>query len=256
MSTGPRSRPGGPEPVMLDGPSTAGFTTASTSGDGPRPLLPRTRAGAVAFPDRLSRAPRRGLPPVSADAARIALTRPPLTGADLTTGWRCDALLPAGGIAKMGDHWFDHGRQIPDYVADALDALCDSSAVALAEPDAWGMQRTTLTGTGIIRFQQVSRQRQMAQPLPASGSVHAAGWLADHPCAKNMVQSVWDTLAELELSCHHPGPIAALRQVLTHHQPTPTGRCRACRRWRWRRRRFPCIVWHQIHAGLRYGPIP
>jgi hypothetical protein len=179
-----------------------------------------------------------------------ATTRPPLTGTDLYD-WMALRRVNAGGIARMGDHWFDHGRQIPDYVADSLAALCDSSAVTLAEPDGWGMRRAALTNAGRGRFQQLCRQRQTVQPLPALGSVAAVAWLADHPCARKMVQSVWDTLAELETSCHHPGPIAALRRVLTHHQPTAAGRCRACRRWRWHRRRFPCIVWHQIHAALR-----
>jgi hypothetical protein len=183
------------------------------------------------------------------------MTRPSLTGADLYD-WMALRRVSAGGIARMGDHWFDHGPQIPSDVADALAILCDSSAVALAELGGSGLQRAALTDTGSARFQQLCRHRQTAARLPAPGSVEAVAWLADHQCAKSMVQSVWDTLAELEQSCHHPGPIAALRRVLTHHQPTPAGRCRACRRWRWRRRRFPCIVWHQIHAALRYSPVP
>lgn len=179
-----------------------------------------------------------------------AMSRPVLTGTDLYD-WMALRRVNAGGIARMGDQWFDHGRQIPDYVADSLAALCDSSAVALAELDGWGMRRAALTNAGRARFQQLCRQRQTVQPLPAPVSVAAVAWLADHSCAKNMVQSVWDMLAELETSGHHPGPIAALRRVLTHHQPTARGRCRVCRRWRWHRRRFPCIVWHQIHAALR-----
>lgn len=73
--------------------------------------------------------------------------------------------------------------------------------------------------------------------------------LADHPHARKLVRSVWDKLAELERAGHHAGAIAALRLVLTHHQPTSAGRCRTCHRWTWRRR-FPCIVWHQIHGEL------
>jgi hypothetical protein len=44
-----------------------------------------------------------------------------------------------------------------------------------------------------------------------------------------------DKLTELERAGHHPDSLAALRSVLAEHQ---------------RRRRFPCIVWHQIHIGL------
>lgn len=81
-------------------------------------------------------------------------------------------------------------------------------------------------------------------------STQTRDWLTDHPQARALVRSVWDTLAELEQAGQHPGPLDALRRVLTHHQPTPTGRCHTCRRRAWRCRPFPCIVWHQIHGEL------
>ena len=77
-----------------------------------------------------------------------------------------------------------------------------------------------------------------------------SAWLADHSQVRKLVDSVSDTLAELERAGQHPGPIAALRRVLAHHQPTAAGRCRTSRRWKWRRRRFPCIVWHQSRGEL------
>jgi hypothetical protein len=81
-------------------------------------------------------------------------------------------------------------------------------------------------------------------------SPRTVAWLAERPHARVLVRSVWDMLAELERANHHPGTIAALRRVLVDHQPTPTGRCRTCRRRTWRRRRFPCVVWHQIRGNL------
>jgi hypothetical protein len=81
-------------------------------------------------------------------------------------------------------------------------------------------------------------------------STQTRDWLADHPQARALVRSVWDTLAELEQAGQHPGPLDALRRVLTHHQPTTTGRCHTCRRRAWRCRPFPCIVWHQINGEL------
>ncbi|MGH3781839.1 MAG: hypothetical protein ACRDRO_14755 [Pseudonocardiaceae bacterium] len=255
---GPRSRHGRQETVTL-GPGPAGFGMASTSGEGPRPHLPRTRrAGAVAFleqtsanspADRPEQPADESVSAASADTARPALTPPPLAGADLYD-WMALRRVSGGGIAKMGDHWFDHGRRIPGYVADALTVLCDNGVVTLAELDAWGMQRAAMTNTGTARHQQLRRQRQIARQLSDPESAPGVTWLADHPHARNVVQSVWDTLAELEQSGYYPGAIAALRLVLAHHQPTPAGRCRACRRWRCRRRRFPCIVWHQIRAAL------
>jgi hypothetical protein len=80
-------------------------------------------------------------------------------------------------------------------------------------------------------------------------------WLAEHPDAREVVSSVWTTLNALERTGHHLGTIAALRFVLIHHQPpTRTGCCPTCRRhgWRqrWRRRRFPCLIWRQIRGEL------
>lgn len=81
-------------------------------------------------------------------------------------------------------------------------------------------------------------------------SSRTVAWLADHPAARQFVGSVWDKLTDLERSGHYPGAIDALRRVLTHHQPTSTGRCRTCARVTGRRRPFPCIVWHQIRGEL------
>jgi hypothetical protein len=79
-------------------------------------------------------------------------------------------------------------------------------------------------------------------------------WLAERPVALAVVESVWETLAELEATGHHSRLVAALRFVLAHHGPTRAGRCCACRRvsWRglWRRRRFPCVVWRQVRGEL------
>ena len=78
--------------------------------------------------------------------------------------------------------------------------------------------------------------------------------LADQPHARRVVRSVWDKITELERAGHHPDTLATLRNVLTSHQPSPTGRCRTCRRrtWRhlWRRPTFPCMVWHQVRNKL------
>jgi hypothetical protein len=81
-------------------------------------------------------------------------------------------------------------------------------------------------------------------------STRTLTWLADQPHARRVVRSVWDKLTELERTGQHPGTLAALRRVLTYHQPTSGGQCRTCRRWRGCRRRFPCIVWHQVRGEL------
>jgi hypothetical protein len=81
-------------------------------------------------------------------------------------------------------------------------------------------------------------------------STRTVTWLANQPHARRLVRSVWDTLAELERAGHHPDTLAALRRILTCHQPTPAGRCRTCRRFTWRHPAFPCMVWHQIRGEL------
>lgn len=83
--------------------------------------------------------------------------------------------------------------------------------------------------------------------------------LAARPRERDLVGGVWDKLDELEYFRvgDDAGLVAALRFVLVFHQPTDGGRCRACRRKNardlWRRRRWPCVVWLQVHYEL-IGP--
>ncbi len=100
-------------------------------------------------------------------------------------------------------------------------------------------------------------------PLPTVGptphlSTRTLAWLTNHPLAHAVIRSVWDKLTDLEHADHDPGVLAALRGVLAHHQPTSGGRCGTCRRltWPhlWRRRPFPCLVWHQVRCDL-LGPL-
>ncbi|MGH3511424.1 MAG: hypothetical protein ACRDRB_04020 [Pseudonocardiaceae bacterium] len=86
-------------------------------------------------------------------------------------------------------------------------------------------------------------------------SAQTVAWLAKHPNALDVVNSVCITLTQLARTSHHPGTLAALRFVLISHQPpTRTGRCPTCPRlsWHqlWRRRPFPCPVWRQIRGEL------
>jgi hypothetical protein len=45
-------------------------------------------------------------------------------------------------------------------------------------------------------------------------STQTRAWIADHPRARTLVRSVWNTLAELEQAGQHSGPLDALRRVL------------------------------------------
>lgn len=44
-------------------------------------------------------------------------------------------------------------------------------------------------------------------------SARTMAWLAEHPRARTLAESVWDTLAEPQRADQHPGVIAALRFV-------------------------------------------
>lgn len=59
-----------------------------------------------------------------------------------------------GYIAKLGGRYFDAGRPIPGYLAEALDALTKAGLVVLAEADplAGGLRRATITDSGQARY--------------------------------------------------------------------------------------------------------
>jgi hypothetical protein len=73
----------------------------------------------------------------------------------------------------MSSSWLEHGYRIPDYVADALTALCDAGVVTLAEVDEWGLRRAALTGTGTDRYHQLSGRQP--SPDPRSRRLHRKG---------------------------------------------------------------------------------
>ncbi|MGH3692902.1 MAG: hypothetical protein ACRDRX_02675 [Pseudonocardiaceae bacterium] len=107
----------------------------------------------------------------------------------------------------------------------------------------------------ILPAQRASNPAPMPQvDVTLRLSTRTVSWLAQRPHARLFVDSVWETLGELERVSHHPRLVAALRFVLVHHEPSRAGRCRACRRLSgrglWRRRRFPCVVWRQIRGEL------
>jgi len=88
-----------------------------------------------------------------------------LTGADLYD-WIALRRVSDGGIARMGDRWFDSGLRVPGYVAGTLDRLCNHGLAVLAEPDMCGMERAAPTDDGTRFYQRLCRQRQAAQKLP------------------------------------------------------------------------------------------
>lgn len=105
-------------------------------------------------------------------------------------------------------------------------------------------------------------REQQGPPLPA----RTLAVLAERPPAvRVLVQRVWTSLTELHRSGRHPHPhaLAALLSDLIEHQPSRTGRCRACPRrhrwhpsWSWQRPLFPCIVWITTDVTLHGSPLP
>lgn len=82
------------------------------------------------------------------------MSRTQLTGVDLYD-WIALRRVSEGGIARMGDHWFDSGFRVPCYVTDALTALHGSDLVALIDVDGWCMQRAALTEAGKVRYAEL-----------------------------------------------------------------------------------------------------
>ncbi|MGH3899594.1 MAG: hypothetical protein ACRDTA_15405 [Pseudonocardiaceae bacterium] len=75
-------------------------------------------------------------------------------------------------------------------------------------------------------------------------------FLAGLPRRGDPVGAVWNRLAELERAGNDSTLVDALRAVLLPHQSLRFGRCPACtKRW-WCRRRWPCAVWYRVHVAL------
>ncbi len=75
-------------------------------------------------------------------------------------------------------------------------------------------------------------------------------FLAGLPRHGDPAGAVWSRLGELECAGNDSAVVDALRAVLLPHQPPRFGRCPACpKRW-WRRRRRPCTVCCRIHVAL------
>lgn len=61
-----------------------------------------------------------------------------------------------GGVAKIGDHYFDRGRPMPSYLAGVLNELADTRLLAFTEEDPTGLLRVSLTPAGHLRHEQLS----------------------------------------------------------------------------------------------------
>jgi hypothetical protein len=59
-----------------------------------------------------------------------------------------------GGVTTLQDHWFDAGRLVPCYVADALDELTRTGLLVLSEadPEFGGARRVMVTDTGSAHY--------------------------------------------------------------------------------------------------------
>jgi hypothetical protein len=117
----------------------------------------------------------------------------PLAGADLYD-WIAFRRV-SGGIARVGDRWFDGGRRVPGYVADTLTALCEVGLVRLVDLDRMAMARARLTDAGAIRYEHLCRQRQKALRVPA-----ALGATGGHRAAADQI-GVLVAMCRLLLLC-------------------------------------------------------
>lgn len=98
----------------------------------------------------------------------------PLTSAELIRAGVSPQLLASlalrraygGGITKSGDHYFDHGRPTPSYLAGIFDELAGTGILALAEENPGGLRRVSLTPAGHRWYEQLD-DRRPDTPFPA-----------------------------------------------------------------------------------------
>ncbi|MGH3822457.1 MAG: hypothetical protein ACRDRA_06405 [Pseudonocardiaceae bacterium] len=72
---------------------------------------------------------------------------------DLAT-WIALRRAHEGGVANLEGQWFDSGRPVPGYLANALDGLTNRGLLVLADADprSCGVRRATVTDTGSARY--------------------------------------------------------------------------------------------------------
>ena len=93
-----------------------------------------------------------------------------LTGPELLA-WIAFRRVCGGGVAAFGGMYLDGGRPVPCYLPDALDGLARTGMLALAEADAWGLQRVVTTSTGRARYVELSAKRHPnPRPVPATAT--------------------------------------------------------------------------------------
>lgn len=92
-------------------------------------------------------------------------TRVPLRGTDLYD-WIALRRVSGGGVVKLSGGWWECGRRVPGYVAEALTALCQRGLVTLSGPAP--LARAVLTDAGVERYQRLCQQRQRALQVPGS----------------------------------------------------------------------------------------
>lgn len=82
------------------------------------------------------------------------MTEHGLAGADVYP-WIALRRVRQGGVTWLGDQWLDGGREVPDYVADALTELRRQLLVTLADSEWGGCPRAVLTDAGVARFERL-----------------------------------------------------------------------------------------------------
>ena len=96
--------------------------------------------------------------PTCARAAGKAVVQLPVSGAgsipDLSPELVASMVLRRacdGGVAKVGDCYFDRGHSTPGYLAGAFDELINAGLLALADEDPYGFRRVSVTEAGHVR---------------------------------------------------------------------------------------------------------
>ena len=70
--------------------------------------------------------------------------------------WLALRRVHEGGVTRLGDRFFNHGRPVADYLATAFDDLIGCELLALGRATQNGQQPVCVTHSGQVRYAELN----------------------------------------------------------------------------------------------------